>query len=193
LDDAEKTLAAAWKLTQNGVAAAHLCQLYLDEHKTQSAMHMCQLDRSRLPTEKEPFLYGVPELIEQNDARIRTLNATAQSKNMSALDEIIAMRDLKGARVMSGTATAQFRLLIAFDAQARAFKVQDVQYLSGSDKLKLASKALLNLNFGFTSPDGNPVRVLRWGTFICGPGGCEFMLPDATAARSTPMPIRSVH
>jgi predicted negative regulator of RcsB-dependent stress response len=46
-DDAEKTLTAAWKLTQDGMAAAYLCELYLAQNKTQPALQMCRLARNR--------------------------------------------------------------------------------------------------------------------------------------------------
>lgn len=190
LDDAEKTLTASLKLTQNGVAAAHLCELYLNQHKTQAALQMCRFARSRLTFEKEPFLYHVPELIERNNARLEKLSpgSSEVSNEGNTIDQIIAMRDFKLPPVFSGTATAEFFVLLEYDPESAQFKVQDVKFISGSENLKPFSKVLTKLNFNLTSPDGNPVRVVRRGTFLCGVG-CEFMLLDATASRSIPMPV----
>jgi tetratricopeptide (TPR) repeat protein len=187
LDDAEKFLTASWKLTQNGIAAAHLCQLYLDQHKPQAALHMCQMARSRLPMERDPALYRLPDLIEQNNARMEKLSP-GSSKVYAAkvIDEIVDMRDFKLPRVFPGVATAIFEVLLQFDSETRTFKVHDVKFTDGSDKLKPFGKSLTKLNFNFVSPDGNPASILRRGNFLCGTA-CEFVLPDATTG-----PVRSI-
>jgi tetratricopeptide (TPR) repeat protein len=183
LDDAEKTLLAAWKLTQNGVAAAHLCELYLAQHKNQAALQMCRFARSRLPMEQDTATYHTTELIKANNERLEKLSVgSSKTFHMPTIDQLAAMRDFKLPRVLLATATAEFLVLFAYDPQTGCFKVVDSKYVSGSEKLKSAGKAMAKLNLNFTSPDNNPVRVLRHGTVICGDTtGCEFMLPDATA------------
>jgi tetratricopeptide (TPR) repeat protein len=194
-DDAEKTLTAAWKLSQDGVAAAHLCELYVAEHKPQAALRMCRLARQRLPATQNPFFYHVSELIEQNDARLEKLiPAGSKNSSMAAMDEIANMRDFKLPRVYQGTATAEFQVLIEFDPQTKTFQARDSKFLGGSEKLKALSKTLTKLTLNFTSPDGNPVRIVRHGTFLCSEyGGCEFMFPDPGAGVSIPVPIRTVN
>lgn len=195
LDDADKTLTAAWKLTQNGVAAAHLCELYIAEHKPQAALRMCRLARQRLPATQDPLLYRVAELIDQNNARLEKLSpGSSKNSSMNAIDEVANMRDFKLPRVYQGTATAEFQLLIEFDPQAKSFKVRDSKYLNGSEKLKAASKTLTKLTLNFASPDGNPVRIVRHGTFLCSEyGGCEFIFPDAGAGVSVPVPVNVIN
>lgn len=185
LDAAEKTLNASWNLTQNGVAAAHLCELYLDQHKSAAALRMCRFARNRLPLEKDPTLYHVPDLISQNDARLEKLSpGSSKTYNIKTIDQVVAMRDFKLPRVFRGTTSAEFFVLLQFDSLTGKFKVQGVKYISGSEKLKSVSSSLTKLNFNFTSPDANPVHLVRRGTFLCGdPSGCEFMLPDANAGR----------
>jgi tetratricopeptide (TPR) repeat protein len=182
-EDAEKFLLAAWKLSQSGVAAAHLCELYVDQHKTQSALHMCRLARSRLPLEKDPFGYHVPELIVQNDARLEKLSpGSSKTYDSRIVDDILAMRDFKLPAVVQGVASAEFLVLLQYDPQLGAFKVTGTKFDSGSPKLKSAGKSLTKLNFNFASPDHNEVTLVRRGTFLCGVG-CEFILPDPTNSK----------
>lgn len=196
-DDAEKTLLASWKLTQNGVAAAHLCEVYIVQNKTQLAQQMCLFARNRLPMEQHALQYRVPDLMEKNNARLERIAAgSTKTYNMHTIDQVINMRDFKLPRVYAGTATAQFFVLFEFDAQAGYFRVRDAQYIAGSEKLKTAGQSLTKLMPNFSSPDGNPLRIVRRGTIICGePSGCEFMLPDASAISGYPIsgPAKDKH
>ena len=187
--DAEKFLLAAWKLSQTGVAAAHLCELYIDQHNTQSALHMCRLARSRLPLENDPFTYHLPELIAQNDARLEKLSpGSSKTYDSHIVDDILAMRDFKMPPVVQGVANAEFLVLLQYDPQLGAFKVTDTKFVSGSPKLKSGGKSLTKLNFNFSSPDGNEVTFVRRGTFLCG-AACEFILPDPTNSRNGTLQI----
>jgi tetratricopeptide (TPR) repeat protein/transglutaminase-like putative cysteine protease len=190
-DDAEKTLASAWKLTQDGMAAAYLCELYLAQNKTQPALQMCRLARNRLTMEPFPVPSNVPKLIEQNDARLEKLSPGAsKTYNMKAIDQITDMRDYKVPASFPTTATAEFSVLLEFDPQTNAFKVCDVKYVSGAEKLRTTAQALKKVHFNFASPDGNPFRILRQGTFLCsGSSNCEFLLPDATRIGSRELRI----
>jgi cytochrome c-type biogenesis protein CcmH/NrfG len=180
-DDAEKTLTSAWNLTQDGMAAAYLCELYLAQNKTQLALPMCRLAKNRLPMEPFPVSPNVPKLIEQNDARLEKLSpGSSKTYNMKTIDQIVDMRDYKVPTSFPTTATAEFSVLVEFDSQTNAFKVRDVKYVRGAEKLRTTAQTLKKVHFNFTSPDGNPVRVLRQGSFICsGTSNCEFLLPDA--------------
>lgn len=180
-DDAEKTLTSAWKLTQDGMAAAYLCEMYLAQSKTQPALQMCRLAKNRLPMQPFPVSPEVPKLIEQNDARLEKLSpGSSKTYNMKTIDQITDMRDYQVPASFPATATAEFSVLLEFDPQTGAFKVCGVQYVRGTEKLKTTAQALKKVHFNFTSPDGNPVRILRQGTFICsGISNCEFQLPDA--------------
>jgi hypothetical protein len=71
--------------------------------------------------------------------------------------------------------------------------VRDVKYVSGAEKLKATAQALKKVHFNFTSPDGNPARILRQGTFICsGASNCEFLLADANRIGSHEISIKPV-
>jgi tetratricopeptide (TPR) repeat protein len=193
-EDAEKTLLSAWKLTQSGLAAFYLCQLYDSENKTQAALQMCKLAHSRLPQESVAHLSGLTQLIEQNDALLMKLNPNALNTfDMATSEHIANMRDLKLPHVYTGQATARYLLQVDFDPQSNSFKVTGSKFVSGSDKLKPFASALTKLNLSLSSPDGNPVRVIRGGTFLCGGGDhCEFLLNDANLADRS-IPINVVH
>jgi len=191
---AEKTLTASWNLTQDGIAAAYLCELYEQQNKTALALRMCRRARNRLAMHSDPQLYDISQLIEQNNARLEKMKpGSSNNWNTSTIDEIAEMRDLKLPHVVMGTNTAEFMILAEFDPGSGRFKVTDTKYLNGSQKLKAVSSTLLKLNLNFTSPDGNPVRVVRWGTFLCADAtGCEFILPDASAGRSQSIPFKVI-
>jgi len=150
--------------------------------------------RSRLGLHSDPLLYNIPRLMDENNARLEKLKPGSSSGwNASTTDEIADMRDFKLPHVATGTNTAEFMVLVEFEPQSGRFKVRDAKYLNGSLKLKALGAALLKLNLNFTSPDGNPVRVVRWGTFLCAEAsGCEFMLPDAGAERSVSIPLKVI-
>ncbi len=113
--------------------------------------------------------------------------------NTETIDQVLAMRDFKLPPLFSGTATADFSVLLEFTPNSPQFKTIDVKFDNGSQKLKTVfSKALANLDFHLISPDNDRVRVLRRGKVICGVG-CEFMLDDANSPdNSHPMPLKVV-
>ncbi len=181
--EAEKTLTAAWKLTQDGVAATRLCELYDSQHKTQAAIQMCRFAKNRLPSAVLPSVPAVLALLNENDARLERLSpGSTKSPHMGTIDAITSARDFKLPRVAPGTLSAQFYVLLKLDEASGHFKVQDAKYISGSEKLKPYAKTLNHLNVNFSSPDGKPASVIRRGTFLCADySGCEFMLLDAAA------------
>ena len=147
LDEAEKNLNAAWRMTQDGVAAAHLCDLYDRQHKTQAAIQMCRFARNRLQMMEDPSISVVVALIAQNDAHLKRLSLyPSKSPSTDTIDEVIRMRDFKLPRVIPGTATAEFYVLLESDAVSGRFKVTGVKYLSGSEKLKSSGNMLNRLN-----------------------------------------------
>jgi Domain of Unknown Function with PDB structure (DUF3857) len=193
--DAEKYLTASWKLTQNGIAAAHLCVLYMQQHRNNQALQMCRLACNRLALESDPASYHLSKLIVQNNARLEQISpGSSKTWNMSTIDEVVHMRDYKIPRALAFTASADFLLLIDYDPQTAKFLVRDVTFLEGSDKLKPYSASLDKLSFSFSSPNNNPVRFLRRGTFLCsGNAPCEFLLLDAIAHPGRTVVLNPVH
>jgi tetratricopeptide (TPR) repeat protein/transglutaminase-like putative cysteine protease len=184
-DEAENNLNAAWRLSRDGVPAAHLCHVYERQHKTQAAVHMCRLAMQRLPLASGPAMYESSVLMKETISRLDRLAPGPAKAADTSIDEINRMRTFKLPRVTTGTATADFFVLLATDPQTKAFKVLDVKFISGSQKLRSAGSALKTLNFNLHSPDASPTRVVLRGTLGCYPySGCDIVLLDPNSVKS---------
>jgi hypothetical protein len=190
LEQAEKYLDAAWKISQHGVTAAHLCHVYERLHKTQAAIQMCQFALYRIPLGGRPaMVFGTSEM-EDAKKRLEHLQrlgaGSAKSQNMVATsDAINRMNVFKLPRLIPGTASAEFFVLLAADTSGGTFKIQDAKFISGSEKIKSSGKLLTSLNFNFPSPDKAPARFVRRGILGCYQyTGCSFVLLDPSTVQS---------
>ena len=80
------------------------------------------------------------------------------------------------ALTLPGQATAEFFLLFSPGP-----KIEDVQFISGSEKLKSAGDALYDANFEVSFPPGSSARLVRRATLMCSSVvGCQAVLftPD---------------
>jgi len=185
LDGAKKNLNAAWRMSQGGTPGAHLCTVYSREHNTEAAIGMCRMALHRLPLSGSPT--QVADLMGQTSLTLTQLSrGSAKAKDLnSAIDEVIRMRTFKLTRLLPGTETAEFFVLLAVDPKTSSFKAEDVKFIKGSEKLKSFGKVLTSVNYNLPSPDGVPSRVVRRGTLGCYPyGGCEFVLFEPNSVHS---------
>jgi tetratricopeptide (TPR) repeat protein len=187
LDEAELYLRASWKLTQDGVVAGHLCHLYERVHKNSLAIPMCRMAVYRMSMSERvrPDQYKT----EQDEAQ-KTLDfmlgGAAKSKNAGdASDLVIREREFKLPRFLPGTESAEFFVLLASDGKSKTFKVEDVKFISGSDKMKLQGKQLKTIHFDVPAPDDVPTRFVRRGILGCYQySGCSFALLDPASVKS---------
>jgi tetratricopeptide (TPR) repeat protein len=187
LEQAENYLKASWVLSLNGFVASHLCQLYEREHKRQAATHMCQLALQRLPLASGPEMYQASSEMEETRSRLEHISpGSSNAGNLnSLLDDITSMRSFKISRLLPGPVTADFFLLLTSDSNTHRFKVQDVKFISGSEKLRSLGKILSSINFNLDSPDDVPTHLVRRGTLGCYPyGGCSFVVLDPDSVHS---------
>jgi hypothetical protein len=80
-------------------------------------------------------------------------------------------------RIVPGSATAEFFLLFSPGP-----KVQAVEFISGSEKLKPGVQALAAANFHVAFPEGSSARLVRRAILMCSNvTGCEAVLftPDS--------------
>ena len=77
LDEAEVYLQAAWKLTQDGVVASHLCQVYERLHKTASAIRMCRLAVYRIPMSEQLALRQYKPEMDEAQHRLDHLTGSS--------------------------------------------------------------------------------------------------------------------
>src|SRR5713101_807293 len=187
LDVAERYLQASWKLTQDGTVAGHLCHLYKRIHKTGLAIEMCRLAVYRIPMSEG---LAPSEYTTEMDAAQENLNhlvgGAANSKNtVNASDVVIRERTYKLARFLPGTESAEFFILLASDGKSKTFKVGDVKFISGSDKMKLQGKQLKGIDFNVPAPDEVPTHFVRRGILGCYQyTGCSFVLLDPATVHS---------
>ena len=185
LEAAERFLQASWRLTQDGVVAGHLCRLYERTHQAASAIRMCQMALYRLPLGR----LALSQYKLESDAVQATLDhltSRAKPKGTGApSDAVIQERTFKLPRFLTGTESAEFFVLLASDGKSDQFKVEDVKFISGSDKLKLQGKQLRNIDFHVPAPDNVPSRFVRRGILGCYQyTGCSFVLLDPASAQS---------
>jgi tetratricopeptide (TPR) repeat protein len=182
LTTAEQYLRAAWNLTQDGVVAGHLCHMYRRTHQTAAAIRMCRLAVYRIPISGQVSL---GEYSTELAAAQENLYQLTRSKSAEVSSEVIRERTFKLPRFLPGTESAEFFVLLASDATTKSFKVEDVKFISGSDKMKNQRKQLKSINFNVPAPDNVPTRFVRRGILGCYQyTGCSFVLLDPQTVNS---------
>jgi tetratricopeptide (TPR) repeat protein len=187
LDEAELYLRASWRLTQDGVVAGHLCHLYKRTHRNELAIRMCRMAIYRMPITGS---VASSEFATEMDAAQENLNnltgRPVKSKNsVDASDEVIREREFKLPRFLPGTESAEFFVLLGSDGKSKTFKVEDVKFISGSDKMKLQGKQLKSIDFNVPAPSSIPARFVRRGILGCYQyTGCSFVLLDPASVQS---------
>ncbi|MFZ0773418.1 MAG: DUF3857 domain-containing protein [Candidatus Sulfotelmatobacter sp.] len=183
LDQAEDYLRAAWKLTQDGVVAGHLCHVYERLHRTGSAIQMCRLAVYRMPMSEQLALSQYKTEMDEAQKRLDHLTggATKLTSAGDASDVAIRERTFKLARFLPGTESAEFFVLLASDGKSKTFKVEDVKFIKGSDKMKPQGKQLKGIDFNFPAPGDFPTHFVRRGILGCYEyTGCSFVLLPAS-------------
>jgi tetratricopeptide (TPR) repeat protein len=187
LEEAERYLRASWKLTQDGVVAGHLCHLYKRIHKIGLAIEMCRMAVYRMPLSGQ---LALSEYKTEMDAAQKNLDhltgGAAKSKNAGEVaEEAIRERTFKLPRLLRGTESAEFFVLVTSDGKSKTFKVEDVKFIRGSDKVKTFGKELKSIDFNVPAPSDVPTRFVRRGMLNCYENnGCSFVLLDPTSVHS---------
>ncbi|HST10855.1 MAG TPA: tetratricopeptide repeat protein [Terriglobales bacterium] len=187
LEEAASYLRAAWKLSQDGVVGNHLCAVYDKMHKSELAIRACRMAAFRMPMSTKSNLSNVGSETDDVQKRLQRLTkGVAKPKaGMEGVDLVIDERTFKIPRLTQGTETAEFFVLFSADGKSKAFKVDDVKFVSGSDKLKTQAKQLKAIDFAFPSPSDGASRFVRRGILGCYPySGCSFVLLDPEAVHS---------
>jgi tetratricopeptide (TPR) repeat protein len=186
LEEAERFLQASWKLTQGGAVAGHLCHLYKRIHRNNAAIQMCRVTTYLIPPLRRPD-GDSGMLAAEAQENLKQLTG-AQIKPAISIDEsnfLARERNFRLPRFLAGTESAEFFVLLATDAKSQTFKVEDVKFISGSDKMKLQGKQLKSIDFKVTSPGEGPARFVRRGILGCYQySGCSFVLLDPASVHS---------
>lgn len=179
LQQAEDYLYAAWLLTQDMAVGDHLGQVYEEEKKTEKAIHIYRL---ALSTSGGPTSVGDSDEIRH---RLQQLTGEkADGKPPTGINvfrndlggELSKLRSAKLQRLVPGSASAEFFLLFSPGP-----RIEDVHFISGSEKLKSADDALSEAKFQVAFPEGSSAHILRRAIVSCSEvTGCEavLLLPD---------------
>jgi Tfp pilus assembly protein PilF len=187
LDGAEKYLRAAWRLSQDGVVAGHLCHLYKRTHETAKAVEMCRMGIFRMSMSKNVSLeeYATELVVAKENLANLTRGAPKTNNLGEGSDLVIRERTFKLPRFLPGTESAEFWVLLASDGKSKEFKVEDVKYISGSEKMKAQGKQLKTIDFKVPEPDDTPTKFVRRGILGCYEyTGCSFVLLDPATVQS---------
>ncbi len=181
LADAEDYLNAAWKLTQSGTGADHLAQVYEQDHKKGDAARMYHF---ALETTERRVTGSRADAIR---ARLKVLDPEGdyssiqlQHRTYTPGDQLTNDRTVKLARIVPGTVQADFFLLFGPGP-----KVEDAEFVSGSDELKPAIEVLSSTTFQVVFPKGSTARILRRAMLMCTEvTGCSAVLYPLNSVRS---------
>ena len=187
LDEADRYLRASWRLTQDGVVAGHLCHMYKREHKNAVAIEMCRMAINRMSMSQQTSLeqYRTEVAAAQENLNLLPTGKAKLSSGSEAADAVIRERTFKLARFLPGTESAEFFVLLVSDGKSRTFRVEDLKFISGSDKMKLQGKRLRTINFDAPAPDGIPTHFVWRGILGCYQyTGCSFVLLDPASVSS---------
>jgi hypothetical protein len=93
-----------------------------------------------------------------------------------ARGELSEVRTFRLGKLLNEKAEADFLLLLS--PGEKEAKVDAVQFVSGSDKLRPFAGALRSLHFNGMFPDASPAKLVRRGMLSCSAatGECDFVL-----------------
>jgi tetratricopeptide (TPR) repeat protein len=172
MEKAEKYLNAAWKLVQIPTVGDHLGQLYEKTGDKQKAINFYALT---LATNHAPL---------GTSARLETLlgsKSRAEASVKSVLGVLGEQRTVSLARIAKGQANAEFFVLFGPDG-----RLTDVKFVSGSEELRGALKALTSATYNIALPDERATKLVRRGILYCPATrpGCQFVLQPPETVNS---------
>lgn len=181
LEEAENYLLPAWLLTQTAVVGDHLGQVYEQEKKKEKAVHTYQL--AMATTESGGVSRDeIQKHLDHLGVKSTTAPVTFMRPGQGSGADLSQLRTVKLKHLLSGTTTAEFFLLIGPGP-----KVEDVAFISGSERLKAVSDSLFDADYKTVFPTGSSAHLVRRAIVMCSPiSGC-------TAVVYTPGSVHSVN
>jgi tetratricopeptide (TPR) repeat protein len=180
LHQSESYLYAAWLLGQSPVVADHLGQVYAVQKKNEKAIHMYRL---ALAT---PESHGQGDSWDETRRRLAELIGKKAPTPRELLradpngNELSELRTVKLKRLVAGSAEAEFFVLFAPGP-----KIEALEFVTGSQKLRSAGQVLSSANFQIEFPDGSSARLVRRGILMCSElSGCQAVLFTPNSVKS---------
>lgn len=179
MQKAELYVDASWRLAQGGMVGDHLGQIYARQGRQKAAIHTWQL------------AIGSDSTLEDTKERLRKAGASADPERpslkrgirasvfVSASEELGKLRLTDISALPKQEGSAEFFVLFA------GGKVEDVQFVSGSESLKSAGSALAAAKYDIRVPDAGLEKIPRRGVLSCSKytsPSCQFVmfLPSTT-------------
>ena len=174
---AEKYVAASWRSTQQSEVGNHLGQIYEKEGRLQDAANVYSLAASAQTLSPDP---SGDDAVQTNLKRLaaqgHASKSTAPGEDLGKLRSITLPRLAASAKKQESS--ADFFILFA------GGKIEDVQFIKGSDELRSAVDELKVKNIPIAFPDASPAKIVRRGILYCSDAlkGCQFtlLLPQST-------------
>ena len=178
LDRAEKYIAAAWLLDQQGEVGYHLGQIHEKRGNKEAAI--------RLYAQAAGLTGTVPEAAESLERLVGKEKVAELLRSGNV--ESNSSRTLNLGRPQTnakGTTEARFYVSL-IPGPAGMAQVADIKFISGDDKLKPMAGLLKTGKFGLVFPGERATKVIRRGTLSCkgANGECTFIMitPDSVTS-----------
>jgi tetratricopeptide (TPR) repeat protein len=181
LKQAEGYLFAAWLIQPAPAIGYHLGQVYEKSQRRQDAAHIYRIvadQQTREPENAQAVADAKLRLGQLGTAP--ALSGRPLSSRNRAADELGENRTVWLPKLVPEHASAELFLLFAPGP-----KVEETKFISGSDKLQSAGKALERVHFKVAFPENSSARLVRRGILACYPiTGCSFVLLPVEATRA---------
>jgi tetratricopeptide (TPR) repeat protein len=179
IQKAELYVDASWRLAQRGIVGDHLGQIYARQGKQKAAIHAWQL------------AIGTDNTLEDTKERLRKAGVSADPERPSLKRGIRASAFVSASEELGKLRLTDIPALPKQEGSAEFFvlfaggKVEDVQFVSGSESLKGAGSALASAKYDIRIPDAGPEKIPRRGVLSCSTytsPSCQFVmfLPSTT-------------
>jgi Flp pilus assembly protein TadD/transglutaminase-like putative cysteine protease len=174
LDVAERYIRASWLLELHGEVGDHLARVLEKRGLKEEAVHTYAM-----------AIAAARSVPETRGRLIALLGPDAKESQIikivdSARSELSELRTFHLGKLLNEKAEADFLVLLS--PGKKEAKIDAVQFVSGSDKLRPLASSLRSLHFTGMFPDASPAKLIRRGTLSCPPatGECVFvlMLPE---------------
>ena len=146
---------------------------------------MCHLAISRMALSRVQQDYGTELTEAQGTLNFLTASLGKPAGTFDSYHLSLAQRTFKLPLFLPGTQSAEFFVLFVSDAKSHKFSVEDIEFISGSQKIKEEANQLRSIDFNLPSPSDAPVRFVWRGTLGCYQyTGCSFVVLDPTTVNS---------
>ncbi len=179
LSKAEEYLKASWLLTQDAIVGDHLGQVYEAEKKKAEAIHMYRLALAS-PDGRAAAGDDPKNHLEHLGVKPYSALVPIPRGEEGGGEELSHMRTIKLKKLIPGTASAEFFLLLNHTS-----KVEEASFISGSEELRSATDALEDLDLQLTFPRGSSAKLVRRGILMCSKlSGCNLVLMTPASVHS---------